>query len=67
MDLAQLLGKLDVFPGAKTFITLLVALGMMVCQMRGYHTFSNEAWGIVGINGLIFYKLGQDRKANGGE
>ena len=61
MNMMKLLGMIDVFPGAKTYITLVFAMGMKACQVMGYHVFSNEAWGIVGINAAIFWKMGQDR------
>ena len=65
MDVMKLLSMVDVFPGAKTYMTLVFALGMVICQMMGYHTFSQEEWSAVGITGAIFWKIGQDRKQNG--
>ena len=36
---------------------------MTVCQMGGWHTFSSEAWGLLGIGGAATWKMGQDRDA----
>jgi len=30
--------------------------------MFGFHSFSNEVWGMVGITGMGTWKMGQDRK-----
>jgi hypothetical protein len=30
--------------------------------MMGYHHFTPEAWGMVGIGGAATWKMGQDRK-----
>lgn len=49
-------------PGYKTYFVMLLALGMTVCQMMGYHEFSTNAWQCVGIVGGITWKLGADRK-----
>ena len=49
-------------PGYKTYAVWVVAMGMMVCQMLGYHHFPNEAWGLVGIGGAATWKMGHDRK-----
>lgn len=62
MNVMALIKMMDVFPGAKTYMTAAFALSMMVCQMMGYHVFTPEAWGAVGVTGGIFYKMGQDRK-----
>lgn len=61
MNVVKFLGMIDVFPGKKTYLTILFAIGMVGCQMGGWHTFTPEAWGLVGINGALFYKMGQDR------
>jgi hypothetical protein len=34
---------------------------MMVCQMMGFHSFSQEAWGLLGIGGAATWKMGTDR------
>ena len=39
-----------------------IGMGMMVCQMMGYHHFTPEAWGMVGIGGAATWKMGMDRK-----
>ena len=62
MDVVKLLSMIDVFPGQKTYATMLIAIGMMVCQMMGYHSFSAEAWGVLGITGSVFWKMGMDRE-----
>ena len=62
MNMMKFLGMMDVFPGYKTYITMGLALGMVVCQMAGYHVFSQEEWAAVGITGGIFWKMGIDRK-----
>ena len=49
-------------PGHKTYILLGIGMLMMVCQGLGYHHFSNEAWGMIGIGGAATWKMGQDRK-----
>ena len=49
-------------PGYKTYAVWAIAMGMMVCQMIGYHTFTPEMWGVVGITGMGTWKMGQDRK-----
>ena len=51
-----------VMPGYKTYCILCVSMGMMACQMLGYHQFSQEAWGMVGIGGATTWKMGMDRK-----
>jgi hypothetical protein len=40
-----------------------LAILMVVCQMLGFHSFSQEAWGLVGIGGAATWKMGQDRDA----
>jgi hypothetical protein len=49
-------------PGYKTYFMMIMALGMTVCQMRGYHIFDANTWQAVGIMGGITWKLGLDRK-----
>jgi len=63
MNVVKLIGMIDVFPGQKTYATGLFAIGMILCQGLGYHTFTPEAWGAVGITSGIFWKMSQDRKA----
>ena len=48
-------------PGHKTYILLGMGMLMMVCQRLGYHHFSNEAWGMIGIGSAATWKMGQDR------
>ena len=57
IDFNKALGLLDVVPGQKRTITCLFALGMLVCQMGGFHVFSATEWAAVGITGGIFYQL----------
>jgi len=49
-------------PGQKTYITMAVATGMIVCQGLGHAQFSPEQWGVVGVMGATFMKMGLDRK-----
>lgn len=49
-------------PGYKTYVCWVVAMGMMGCQMMGYHHFTPEMWGMVGITGMGTWKMGHDRK-----
>ena len=57
------IGAIDNFmPGYKTYAVWVIAMGMMVCQMMGYHTFTAEMWGMVGVTGMGTWKMGQDRK-----
>ena len=61
--MAGLIGAIDNFmPGYKTYVVWVVAMGMMVCQMMGYHVFTPEMWGVVGNTGMGTWKMGQDRK-----
>jgi len=58
-----LISAIDNFmPGYKTYVIWVIAMGMMICQMLGYYTFTEEMWGIVGITGMGTWKMGQDRK-----
>ena len=61
MNVVKLLQMIDVFPGQKTYLTGLFAIGMIMCQMFGYHTFTPEAWTAVGVSGGIFWKMSMDR------
>lgn len=56
----ELIDKLA--PGYKTYGVMGLGMLMMVCQMMGYHHFTPEAWGLVGIGGAMTYKMGVDRK-----
>ena len=49
-------------PGYKTYVCWVAAMGMMACQMMGYHHFTPEMWGMVGITGMGTWKMGHDRK-----
>ena len=49
------------FAGKKTNILMGLGMGMMVCQMFGSHSFSEEAWGMLGIGGAATWKMGIDR------
>jgi len=48
-------------PGHKTYCLMFLGLCMMICQMMGYHNFSHEAWGLLGIGGATTWKIGMDR------
>ena len=48
--------------GSKTYCIMGLAMGMMGCQFFGYHQFSAEAWGMVGIGGATTFKMGLDRQ-----
>jgi hypothetical protein len=57
------IGAIDQFmPGYKTYVVGGIAMAMMVCQMMGFHAFTPEMWGMVGITGMGTWKMGQDRK-----
>ena len=61
--MGMIIGAIDQFiPGYKTYAVGGIAMGMMVCQAFGYHTFGPEVWGMVGITGMGTWKMGQDRK-----
>jgi len=57
LDFNKALSLLDILPGQKRTVTCLFALGMLACQLGGFHTFSATEWGAVGITGGIFYQL----------
>ena len=58
-----LINAIDGFiPGYKTYVCWVMAMLMMVCQMMGYHHFSAEVWGMLGITGMGTWKMGADRK-----
>jgi hypothetical protein len=40
---------------------MLIGALMMGCQMLGFHSFSQEAWGLLGIGGAATWKMGADR------
>ncbi len=48
-------------PGYKTYALMLIGALMMGCQMLGFHNFSPEAWGLLGIGSAATWKMGQDR------
>lgn len=50
-------------PGGKTYALMGLGVLMTVCQMMGFHTFSQEAWGLLGIGGAATWKMGTDRDA----
>jgi hypothetical protein len=58
--LIELVDKVS--PGYKTYTMMGVGMAMMACQMFGYHQFTPEAWGMVGIGGAATWKMGIDRK-----
>ena len=58
-----IIGLIDnMFPGQKTYILLGMSMLMMACQGLGYHSFSAEVWGMMGIGGAATLKMGADRK-----
>ena len=48
-------------PGQKTYALMGIGMAMMGCQMMGYHSFSSEAWGMMGVGGAATWKMGMDR------
>ena len=50
-----------IMPGQKTYCLMILGMCMMVCQMLGYLTFSQEAWGMLGVGGATTWKMGMDR------
>ena len=48
-------------PGQKTYALMAIGMAMMACQMMGYHSFSSEAWGMMGVGGAATWKMGMDR------
>ena len=57
-----IIGFIDgISTGHKTYILLGFGMLMMVCQSLGYHHFSDEAWGMLGIGSAATWKMGQDR------
>lgn len=57
------LGVVDRFmPGYKTYIMMAIGMGMCVCEYLGYSQFSQEAYMMVGFSGVMFHKMGVDRK-----
>jgi hypothetical protein len=61
--MGMVIGAIDNFmPGYKTYVIWVIAMGMMGCQMMGFHAFTPEMWSMVGITGMGTWKMGQDRK-----
>ena len=58
--LIELIDKVS--PGYKTYSLMGIGALMMICQMFGYHHFSQEAWVMLGIGGAATWKMGMDRK-----
>ena len=57
-----IIGFIDgISTGHKTYILLGLGMLMMFCQSLGYHHFSDEAWGMLGIGSAATWKMGQDR------
>ena len=48
-------------PGQKTYALMGIGMAMMICQMMGYHSFSSEAGGMMGVGGAASWKMGMDR------
>ena len=60
--IATIIGFIDkAMPGQKTYVLMILGIGMTVCQMWGFHSFSSEAWGLLGIGGAATWKMGADR------
>ena len=60
--IATIIGFIDkAMPGHKTYTLMILGVGMTICQMWGFHSFSPEAWGLLGIGGAATWKMGQDR------
>jgi len=60
--ISTVIGFIDkAIPGQKTYALMIMGALMMGCQMLGYHTFSQEAWGLLGIGGAATWKMGADR------
>ena len=57
VDFNKALMLLDVLPGQKRTVTVIVAIGMLICQFGGFHIFSAQEWAGVGITGGIFYQM----------
>jgi len=48
--MGMVIGAIDNFmPGYKTYVIWVIAMGMMGCQMMGFHAFTPEMWSMVGI------------------
>ena len=59
--ISTIIGFIDkAIPGQKTYALMLIAFLMMICQMMGFHSFSQEAWGLLGIGGADTWKMGAD-------
>ena len=60
--ISTVIGFIDkAIPGQKTYALMLIGALMMGCQMLGFHSFSQEAWGLLGIGGAATWKMGTDR------
>ncbi len=60
--ISTIIGFIDkAIPGYKTYALMLIGALMMGCQMLGFHSFSQEAWGLLGIGGAATWKMGADR------
>ena len=46
------------FKGKKTYLMVIISVLMMFCQLMGWHVFSAEAWGMVGITGATTLRMG---------
>ena len=60
--ISTIIGFIDkAIPGYKTYALMLIGALMMGCQMLGFHSFPQEAWGLLGIGGAATWKMGADR------
>ena len=62
LKVKPIIAALDIMPGAKTYSSFLLLVGMFVCQSLGYHAFSPESWGLAGGATGLFAKMGSERK-----
>ena len=49
VDFNKALAVLDVLPGQKRTVTMFFALGMLICQLGGFHVFPEYQWIEVGV------------------
>lgn len=61
MDVIKMIQAIDIFPNYKTYSGFLFMIGMLLCEVFGYHKFSDEEWKAVGIVTGLAWKMGMDR------
>jgi hypothetical protein len=57
VDFNKALALLDKMPGQKRTVVCLYALGMLTCQLSGWHVFSLEHWSAVGAAFMVAFQL----------